>query len=311
MLKFGIIGMNSGNGHPYSYASVFNGFDPEKLRSKCPFALIKEYLPAHHRQIEWIPEARVTHIWTQERALSESVAGVANIPHIVDRLEDMIGEVDGVLFTRDDMWNHYDMALPFLEAGLPVYMDKLLASDGEMLDRFIAKTGRNYPVMTNSSFRYARTVSDLRRNLTLNDLRIIHGTSANIWVRYAPHLLDPIMDVVGSEVKSVIGTGNDAATTGIIEFESGVTAVLQVVETLALPLGFRCYSNTPHPPLEALYTDPGLESYFLSIKDMMREFTRRVSDNAFDPAEYDRSVKLNKIVLAVPESRSKRRPINL
>ena len=31
MLKFGIVGLNAGNGHPYSFSAVFNGYDPEAL----------------------------------------------------------------------------------------------------------------------------------------------------------------------------------------------------------------------------------------------------------------------------------------
>lgn len=29
-LKIGILGMTEGNGHPYSWSAMFNGFDPEK-----------------------------------------------------------------------------------------------------------------------------------------------------------------------------------------------------------------------------------------------------------------------------------------
>ena len=76
MLNFGIVGMNEGNGHPYSFAASFNGFDPEALEKYCGFPIIRKYLTTHHRNQEFIPEARISHIWTQDRAVSEGVAAV-------------------------------------------------------------------------------------------------------------------------------------------------------------------------------------------------------------------------------------------
>ncbi len=37
MLKLGIMGLNEGNGHPYSFAAIFNGYDEGAL-AECPFA---------------------------------------------------------------------------------------------------------------------------------------------------------------------------------------------------------------------------------------------------------------------------------
>ena len=42
-LKIGIIGISEGNGHPYSWSSIFNGFDEKEL-IKCPYPAIIEYL---------------------------------------------------------------------------------------------------------------------------------------------------------------------------------------------------------------------------------------------------------------------------
>ena len=41
--SFGIIGISPGNGHPYSWAAIFNGCDRERM-AKCPFPVIAEYL---------------------------------------------------------------------------------------------------------------------------------------------------------------------------------------------------------------------------------------------------------------------------
>ena len=134
MLKLGIIGMNEGNGHPFSYSAMFNGFDPVALKKRCPFELIKKYLPEEHQNRNLIGDADVTHIWTQDISLSEDIAAVAKIPNIVTNYEDMIGKVDGIILARDDPWNHLEMARPFLAAQVPIFIDKQLTASKEDLD---------------------------------------------------------------------------------------------------------------------------------------------------------------------------------
>ena len=42
-LRLGILGMTEGNGHPYSWSAMYNGYD-RKYMDKCPFAAIPTYL---------------------------------------------------------------------------------------------------------------------------------------------------------------------------------------------------------------------------------------------------------------------------
>ena len=131
MIRIGMIGMNGGNGHPYSYAAIFNGYDEAALMKLCPFDLIKEYLPKEHCNQVHIPNARVTHIWTQDKTLSGQIAQVSLIPNIVDNIEDLLTCVDAVILARDDTENHLTMALPFIKVGMPIFIDKQLTSSKE------------------------------------------------------------------------------------------------------------------------------------------------------------------------------------
>jgi hypothetical protein len=42
-LKLGIIGMSEGNGHPYSWSAIINGYNMDHMLD-CPFPVIPEYL---------------------------------------------------------------------------------------------------------------------------------------------------------------------------------------------------------------------------------------------------------------------------
>ena len=35
-LRLGVLGLSEGNGHPYSWSAIFNGYDPQAMAS-CPF----------------------------------------------------------------------------------------------------------------------------------------------------------------------------------------------------------------------------------------------------------------------------------
>ena len=57
MLKVGIIGYNNGNGHPYSYSAIFNGFNKKELLKNCPYPIIQKYLIKDHRNKNHSPKA--------------------------------------------------------------------------------------------------------------------------------------------------------------------------------------------------------------------------------------------------------------
>lgn len=104
MFRLGIIG--SDNSHAETFAKIAN----------------RNVLQGTHYE-----DARVTHIYGTDPARTREVAENADIPHIVAKAEDMLGKVDGVLC----VWRHGDRhlpeTLPFLEAGVPAFVDKPLA----------------------------------------------------------------------------------------------------------------------------------------------------------------------------------------
>lgn len=120
-----MLGMIPGNGHPYSWSAIFNGYNKEAMAS-CPYATIPDYLGANHRDELRVPNAAVTHIWTDNLDEARHVAAASLIPNVVDAPEKVIGEVDAVIISTDDGTDHVRRARPFVEAGLPVFVDKPL-----------------------------------------------------------------------------------------------------------------------------------------------------------------------------------------
>jgi len=66
-IRIAMLGMVDGNGHPYSWSAIFNGYDPEAM-ADCPYPSIPAYLGREPKESLRIPGARVTHIWTDDPA---------------------------------------------------------------------------------------------------------------------------------------------------------------------------------------------------------------------------------------------------
>ncbi len=99
-ISFAMLGMVNGNGHPYSWSAIFNGYDPVEM-AKCPYADIPVYLNKQPKETLRIPNARVTHIWTDDPSDARLVAKASLIPHIVKTPEEVIGKVDAVIIATD------------------------------------------------------------------------------------------------------------------------------------------------------------------------------------------------------------------
>ena len=67
---------------------------------------------------------RVVAVWGETRAFAERAAESGQIPAIVRRPEDMIGTIDGVMVDHRHAKHHIPAATPFVEAGIPAFVDK-------------------------------------------------------------------------------------------------------------------------------------------------------------------------------------------
>lgn len=194
-LKLGIIGLSEGNGHPYSWSAIINGYD-SFLMKQCPFPMIPKYLAKENFPEAQIKEANVTHIWTQDLDLSQQIATTTFIPKIVSKMEDMIPEIDAVLLARDDAENHFEMAKPFIEAGLPIYIDKPLAFTLDEAERLYSLEKFPGQIFTCSAFQFARELLEIK---TFKKITHIEAFIKNDWKKYAIHLIEPILKIAGHD----------------------------------------------------------------------------------------------------------------
>jgi predicted dehydrogenase len=223
MIQLGVIGMSAGNAHPYSWSAIVNGFFDADEITAVGYPAVAAYLKAN-RDTLGIPAARVSHVWCQERKISESISKAAKVPNIVDKLEDMIGEVDAVLLTRDDPENHVVMAKPFIDAGIPVFVDKPLASSWKDLDYFKEQVAKGKFIMSCSSQRYANEFKIVKQDiLSLGKIELVTAVGKKDWIKYGVHLMEGIFSLLDDpKAVSVQHIGKEGQDIVHIELENGI-----------------------------------------------------------------------------------------
>jgi predicted dehydrogenase len=246
-LRLGILGMSEGNGHPYSWSAIFNGYD-EAAMATCPFPVIPAYLKRQTFPADRIAGALVTHVWTQSREVSQHIAAAAKIPHVVDDRRDMLAQVDAVLLARDDAESHYDIAGPFLDAGLPIYIDKPVALTIADARKLYDRQKVPGQIFTCTALAYA---SEFQLTLAeiegLGALRYVEAVTVKDWDRYAIHVLEPLCNLLSQQggVASARPTGGNVRHLDI-SWTSGLTGRVTALGTHRGPIAIRLYGQNDH-----------------------------------------------------------------
>jgi predicted dehydrogenase len=193
-LKLGVIGMSEGNGHPYSWSAICNGFVPEIMKS-CPFPVIADYLSKEKFPDNFlVHQAEVTHIWTQDKQVSAHISAASKIANIVSNPVDMIPDIDALLLARDDAEHHAEMVAPFIQAGLPVFIDKPLCLSVNEANKLFQSQQFNHQIFTCSSLRYAKELLLSKdESERLGKIIWIEACIPKSWSKYAIHLIEPIV----------------------------------------------------------------------------------------------------------------------
>ncbi len=128
---------------------------------------------------------------------------------MVKKPADVIGEVDAVLIATDKGWEHVERARPFVEAGLPVFIDKPLCDSEPDLKTFHrwVREGRN--ILTSSGMRYAKEFMAVKSRLSeIGEPRFLLNTTPKTWERYGIHAVEGLYPILGPGYVSVRNTGS-------------------------------------------------------------------------------------------------------
>jgi predicted dehydrogenase len=298
-IRLAMLGMVDGNGHPYSWSAIINGQFDRRLMAQCPYPVISEYLGAQPAGALGIPGARVTHIWCDDRQDAERVAAAAYIPTVVAQPTDVIGQVDAVIIPTDKPEEHLARARPFIEAGIPIFIDKPLTDDLGHLRQFAQWQRDGRPILSTSCMRYSTEFETCRSCLgDLGELRLLTLTMCKSWERYGIHALEgvyPFLPPGGWE--SISHRGDDCSNLMHLHHQSGVEVILSVIADMYGSFG-----------VLGAFGTKGNANYI--FKDTFHAFKAQLVAmvgwlrTGRSPVPFEQTIELMKIIIAGKQSRA-------
>ena len=292
-LRIAMLGMIPGNGHPYSWSAIINGYDPAEM-AKCPYPVIAQYLGARPLEEVCIPGAQVTHIWTDDPSEAKSVAAAARIPHVAERMEDVIGEVDAVIIATDDGTDHVRRARPFVEAGLPIFVDKPLATTREELSQFVSWRQSGARILSSSGMRYAPELAALEHQ----EWRWLTSLTCKSWERYGIHALEPIFRILGAGFTHVRSEAQEGSDLVYCRHQSGAQATISAISDAVGGFGtIHAYGVDGEQYVRMRDTYTAFRNQLVSVVEWVR--------SGADPFPFSDTVELMAILIAAIESRQK------
>lgn len=283
MIQLGVIGMSAGNAHPYSWSAIVNGFFDAEEITAVGYPAVAAYLKAN-RDTLGLPAARVTHVWCQDRKIAESISKAVQVPNIVDKLEDMIGKVDAVLLGRDDPENHVAMAKPFIEAGIPLFIDKPLAGSWDDLAYFKEQVAKGKFIMSGSSQRYANEFKTVKQEIhNLGKIELVTAVGKKDWLKYGVHLMEGIFSLLDDpKAATVQHIGRDGQDIVHIELENGLHISMHMFMDITGTFQASVYGQNGWRLIE-------VKNSYSQFRDNIIEFIRSVQEGkprlAFEKTE--------------------------
>ncbi|MGI6572655.1 MAG: Gfo/Idh/MocA family protein [Fermentimonas sp.] len=295
MIKIGVIGMSPGNAHPYSWSSIINGVFNAGEITKAGYPAVANYLEANKDTLG-ISNAKVTCAWTQERVISESIAKSSGIPRVVNELEEMVSLVDAVLLSRDDPENHVAMAKPFLDAGIPIFIDKPLATTREDLRYFAGENAKGKLLMSCSSMRYANEARIVKQEMgSLGKLELATAVGKKDWVKYGVHIVEGLFSLLNDpEPVSVKSIGKTNREVVHIEFAGGFQATIHLFMNIVSTFQVSLFGQQGWQLID-------IKNSYSMFRDNIIEFVRSVEQGR-SRLSFDKTENIIRTIIAAIES---------
>lgn len=296
-LNIGILGMTEGNGHPYSWSAMFNGYNREYMDA-CEFPVIPGYLNKQPLETLGIPGAKITHICCTGFAGVEQarkIACASKIAHVVEQPEEMLGKVDAVICATDVGAEHVQRCRPFLEAGLPMFIDKPLVTSEEDLRTFLQWRKEGKKFLSSSSMRYCKSAEPYYANkYEFGPLKFVIRPMAKYLETYGIHALESVYPLLGKGFVSVQHLGEGYKSTLYIEHSSGCTVLITQDKEL-------CATGLIVMGTQGAQVISDSDSYY-SFKKQLDLFVRWLRTGE-EPFPFGETVELMKLLIAGIRSR--------
>ncbi len=183
------------------------------------------------------PGVEVLYVWGETEDFARHAMKEGGIPHMVKDPREMLGKIDALIVDHRHAKYHLPAAWPFVEAGIPAFIDKPFcyrADEGADFLRMAQEKGT--PVSSYSAVAQSNATFDIRDQVQeMRDIEqvvrygVIKPAMQNKWggiFFYGVHTVQPLMYIFGEEIREVRVTENGGNYTASIAYENGLLATL-------------------------------------------------------------------------------------
>lgn len=299
-IRIGILGMTEGNAHPFSWSAMINGYDKDEMYKWTHelYPTIPDYLGKQPADTFGISGVQVTHICFtgyEDRAMAENCARAAHIPNVVTDPTEMIGKVDAIICATDIGAEHVERCRLFIEAGLPIFIDKPLTDNEEDLRTIVKWHDEGAHIQSSSCMCYKKSFEPFYKNHhELGKIRYIVSPMAKYWETYGMHAIEAMYPLLGAGFEWVQNLGDHDRAMVHIRHKNGCD--------VSVPMGYGFASN-------GMTVMAQYGSYVLNDGDSYYAFKKQLDTFAHylrtgeDKHPFSDTVEMAKILIAGLRSR--------
>lgn len=171
---------------------------------------------------------------------------------ILEKPEELLGRIDAVLVESVDGSVHLERAMPFIKAGLPVFVDKpFTCSTADAKALVDAARARNVPLLSASAVRFDLTVQDvIARSGELGAVLGVDAcTPASLHPRnpglfhYSVHGVEMVYALMGTGCQRVRCVHKDGVDFAVGEWKDGRIGTVRGTRAGAYRLGFSAFTE--------------------------------------------------------------------
>ncbi|WP_423127788.1 Gfo/Idh/MocA family protein [Gaoshiqia sp. Z1-71] len=224
------------------------------------------------------PGAELRYVWGETEDFAKAAMQKGNIPNMVKDPKEMLGKIDALIVDHRHAKYHLGAARPFVEAGIPTFIDKPFCyrlSEGKEFLAMAREKGT--PVSSFSSVAQSAATFDIREQVQeLEDFNNIvsYGPAdfsspyGGIFF-YGIHLVEPLMLIFGEDIETVRVTRNGSHGSANLLFTSGLFATLIFKR---LSYGWNTYIETKNEikELKSRVQEPVPAKNYSDMVDMFR-----------------------------------------
>ena len=150
--------------------------------------------------------------------------------YMMQSYDELVGQVDGILITARDGKNHYKYAKPYIESGIPMFIDKPITNTEEDAKAFMqALKAHNVKVSGGSSIPLMDMVANLKKGLQENKYGKVYSAflRAPVYMNseyggfffYAQHLVQMATNLFGCFPQAVKAYQNGDSYVCVLRYE--------------------------------------------------------------------------------------------